>query len=98
MPSVKTKPITNTGTGATGWAGLVKINEVAQKAHSNIFDGKIPSLPVPWIPQIAVYNTLILNVNKLYFTEMKITSLENKIKKVEPLYLENWGPSFWPGC
>jgi hypothetical protein len=83
MPSVKTQLIT-TDTGSTGWAGLVKINEVAQKAHSNIFDGKIPSLPVPWKPQIAVYNSLIYNVNKLYFTEMKITSLESKIEKIEP--------------
>jgi hypothetical protein len=83
MPSVKTQVIT-TDTGSTGWAGLVKINEVAQKAHSNIFDGKIPSLPVLWKPQIAVYNSLMYNVNKLYFTEMKITSLESKIKKIEP--------------
>jgi hypothetical protein len=83
MPTVKTQP-TTLGIGPTGWAGLVKINEVAQKAHSNIFDGKIPSLPVPWKPQIAVYNSLMYNVNKLYFTEMKITSLKSKIEKIEP--------------
>lgn len=88
------KPVANN----TQWAGVIQIKEVVDEAYNKIYGGTITYNPAPWASAAGYYNTLMGEIDNVYFSRRTIKHLGDRQVKHTPTYLKGWGPTFWPDC